>query len=215
MRTMPATVVSDPDFDTSTVRTPSQLIVPADTRSPFLLALGMGSPVSAASSTEDVPFTMTPSTGILSPGKIKILSVGLIASTDIIFESGDFEEEDDSETSNRQVEGTKFIKSLISLEAFNFARSSTARPRRTNANNMTGSSKNVGHISFGTNAATEDIPKEAIAPMLTKEFMFGPPLLNALKPSVKISRPGPTIAKSDNATCVCVLHKNPREWIFK
>jgi Cu2+-exporting ATPase len=69
--------------------------------------------------------------------------------------------------------------------------------------------------SFGTNAATEDIPKEAIAPMLTKEFMFGPPLLNALKPSVKISRPGPTIAKSDNATCVCVLHKNPREWIFK
>ena len=154
---------------------------------------------------------MIPSTGILSPGKIKIISVGLIASTEIVFDSGDFDEEDDSESNKRHVDGTKFIKSLISLEAFNFARSSTARPRRTNANNMTGSSKNVGHMSFGTSAATEDIPKEAIAPILTKEFIFGLPILKVLKPSVKMSRPGPIIAKSDSATCVCVLHKKPRE----
>ena len=53
MRTIPATVVSEPNFETSTVRTVMQLIVPADTKSPFLFALGIGSPVSAASSTEE------------------------------------------------------------------------------------------------------------------------------------------------------------------
>ena len=78
MRTIPATWVSSPELTTRTVMAPSQLTVPALTSSPTRLARGIGSPFIAASSTWLTPFTTTPSTGILSPGRTRMVSSGRI-----------------------------------------------------------------------------------------------------------------------------------------
>ena len=95
----------------------------------------------------------------------------------------------------------------MSLVALSLARSSTARPRRTNASNITGSSKNVGQPSFGSIAAAVLMPNDASAPSDTRVFMFGPPALSDRQPSTKVSRPGPSSANTESPACTGVEQK--------
>ena len=94
----------------------------------------------------------------------------------------------------------------MSLVARSLARSSTARPRSTNARSITGSSKNVGHPSLGSATAAADMPNDASAPSDTSVFMFGPPLRSARHPSASVSRPGPSSANTLRPACTGVLH---------
>src|ERR1035437_2795269 len=53
-------------------------MVPAKTSLPAVFSLGIGSPVMAASSTNDCPLTTWPSTGMRLPGRIRTISPGRI-----------------------------------------------------------------------------------------------------------------------------------------
>ena len=55
-------------------KAPRRFIVPASTVSPAFLPAGIGSPLIMLSSTNELPLSSTPSTGILSPGRTLILS---------------------------------------------------------------------------------------------------------------------------------------------
>mmetsp|Transcript_17956 Transcript_17956/g.44500 ORF Transcript_17956/g.44500 Transcript_17956/m.44500 type:complete len:231 (-) Transcript_17956:24-716(-) len=106
----------------------------------------------------------------------------------------------------RAVAGNRLSSALMSLVARNLARSSTARPKSTNANSMTGSSKNVGHPRAGISTAAVLMPKDASAPNDTSVFMLGPPARRERHPSTSVSRPGPRSAKTDRPACTGVLH---------
>ena len=69
MRTIWERVVSSPTRVASQVMKPDWLIVAAETASPAVLSTGMLSPVSADSLTAQLPERITPSTGIVSPGR--------------------------------------------------------------------------------------------------------------------------------------------------
>ena len=69
MRIIWLRVVSSPTRDARQVRKPERLTVAADTVSPSALSTGMLSPVRADSSTEPLPESTVPSTGIFSPGR--------------------------------------------------------------------------------------------------------------------------------------------------
>ena len=79
-------VVSSPTRVASHLINPDWLTVAAETRSPAALSTGMLSPVSADSLTALFPSTITPSTGMFSPGRtMKIspfftCSIGTVAS---------------------------------------------------------------------------------------------------------------------------------------
>ena len=62
---------SSPAFVTRIVMAPNRLIVPEYTSSPTALSTGSDSPVITLWSTVVVPSVMTPSTGIVSPGKTR------------------------------------------------------------------------------------------------------------------------------------------------
>ncbi len=64
-----AMVLSAAVFSTSTLSTPSVLMLPAKTWSPTVLNTGTLSPVTGLSSRLDVPLTMRPSAGTRAPGR--------------------------------------------------------------------------------------------------------------------------------------------------
>ena len=64
-----ASAVSAPTLCASNLSRPCLLIVAPITRSPSPLSIGILSPVSILSSTAELPSIITPSTGILSPGR--------------------------------------------------------------------------------------------------------------------------------------------------
>ena len=67
-------VVSSPTLVALNLKEPCLLIVAEITSSPIVLVTGIDSPVIAASSTREDPSIISPSTGILSPGLITIMS---------------------------------------------------------------------------------------------------------------------------------------------
>ena len=69
MRMICASTVSPPTRVARMRMAPARLSVAPTTGLPARLATGVGSPVSIASSTEVVPSSTTPSTGIVSPGR--------------------------------------------------------------------------------------------------------------------------------------------------
>jgi len=74
-------IVSDAGFVTLTSSDPFWLMVPANTSSPACLLTGIGSPVTAAWSTYEIPAITVPSTGIRSPGRTLTTSPTPIEST--------------------------------------------------------------------------------------------------------------------------------------
>ena len=80
-RIIPARAVSSPSLVTFIVKAPSWLIVPAITSSPTALLVGLDSPVMAASFTDDLPSVISPSVGILVPGRTRIRSLTLSSLT--------------------------------------------------------------------------------------------------------------------------------------
>ena len=87
MRMIWESVVSSPTRVASHRRKPDWLIVAAETLSPTALSTGMLSPVRADSLTALVPSTMTPSTGMLSPGRTTNCSPRCICSTGTVTSS--------------------------------------------------------------------------------------------------------------------------------
>jgi hypothetical protein len=75
--------VSCPTLVALTLRRPFLLIVAPITSSPFVLSIGMLSPVIADSSKEEFPSIIIPSVGIRSPDLITIRSPSTICSTEI------------------------------------------------------------------------------------------------------------------------------------
>ncbi|OQA64374.1 MAG: hypothetical protein BWY37_02068 [Firmicutes bacterium ADurb.Bin262] len=82
-RTICDRVVSPPIFSAVNLNEPVLLTLPAKTRSPGCLSTGMLSPVSADSSTAEAPSAITPSTGMLWPGRITTTSPTATSSTGI------------------------------------------------------------------------------------------------------------------------------------
>jgi len=78
--TILARLVSAPTRVARNVNVPVRLIVAALTASPGPFSTGMDSPVSALSSMELVPSSTTPSTGRLSPGRMRMTSPTTMAS---------------------------------------------------------------------------------------------------------------------------------------
>ena len=78
-----ARVVSSPTRVARNLRKPLLLTVAAITRSSTFFSTGMLSPVRADSSTEELPSMITPSTGMLCPGRITTMSPGTTSSTGI------------------------------------------------------------------------------------------------------------------------------------
>mmetsp|Transcript_17009 Transcript_17009/g.50756 ORF Transcript_17009/g.50756 Transcript_17009/m.50756 type:complete len:229 (-) Transcript_17009:1081-1767(-) len=189
---MSAIAVSLPARSARTVSAPSQFTVPAVTLSPSLLSTGMGSPVSAASLTDDRPDATAPSTGMRSPGSTVSRSPLPTAAAGTSFQPP-------PPSDSRAVAGSSSCSANREDDAEILARCSRVRPSSTNASSIAGSSKNVPHASFGAAAATHDTPYAAHAPIATSEFMSGAPRRSAHHPSVMISRPGPSIAKRDRA----------------
>lgn len=123
--TMSAITVCCPLCSARTVTVPSQLMVPAVTRSPGVLVAGSGSPVSALSSTVERPDTTTPSTGTRSPGSTASRSPGEMASAGTSRSSP-------LRRARRARVGTRAWSATMSADACSLARSSRARPRSTN-----------------------------------------------------------------------------------
>ena len=69
--TICASSVSLPTRSARITKPPVPFTVPPVTRSPALFSTGMGSPVTIDSSTELVPSSTLPSTGIFSPGRTR------------------------------------------------------------------------------------------------------------------------------------------------
>ena len=76
--------LSSPSFEARISIVPKRLIVPQKTLSPTVLSTGKDSPVIIDWSTEVVPSIISPSTGILSPGRTRRISFILISSAAII-----------------------------------------------------------------------------------------------------------------------------------
>ena len=74
-------MVSRPTEVASIVKAPSRLRVPAKTELPTTFSTGRGSPLINCSSTEVVPLSSTPSTGIASPARTRIRSPTFRVST--------------------------------------------------------------------------------------------------------------------------------------
>ena len=85
MRMIWLSVVSSPTRVASQRINPAWLTVAADTMSPCALSTGMLSPVRADSSTELLPSSTTPSTGIFSPGRTTKTSPFLTVSMGTVF----------------------------------------------------------------------------------------------------------------------------------
>ena len=79
--TIRASAVSRPTRVARITNEPVVLTVAPITSSPAAFADGIGSPVSIASSTADMPSTTTPSTGTFSPGRTRNRSPGTIAAS--------------------------------------------------------------------------------------------------------------------------------------
>ena len=75
-----ASAVSAPIFVARKTKLPDWFIVAAKTSLPACFSTGMLSPVSMDSSTDDAPETTTPSVGIFSPGRTRIMSSFITAS---------------------------------------------------------------------------------------------------------------------------------------
>ena len=73
---MRARAVSAPTASARKVKLPQALTVPAKTLPPTSFSTGMLSPVSIDSSTLDAPSTISPSTGMRSPGRTTMRSPG-------------------------------------------------------------------------------------------------------------------------------------------
>ena len=80
----------------------------------------------------------------------------------------------------------RFKSDERSLLARIFARDSKARPKRTNANSIVGSSKKRGQPSFGIATEIALIAKLLHAPNDTNVFIFGLLLTNDVNPSDRI-----------------------------
>ncbi len=93
----------------------------------------------------------------------------------------------------------------MSEEARSLARCSRVRPSKTTPSSMAGSSKNVLQASWGMAAATQDTPKAATAPRLTRESMLGAPRAALRAPDTRMLRPGPSSAAADIAPCTAGL----------
>ena len=78
-----ASVVSSPILSARNFRKPVLLIVAAATRLPGVFSTGMLSPVSALSSTAELPSSTTPSTGMRPPGRTSTTSPSRTCSTAI------------------------------------------------------------------------------------------------------------------------------------
>ena len=76
--------LSSPTFVARMSIAPKRLMVPQNTVSPAALSTGRDSPVIIDWSTEVSPLTMTPSTGTVSPGRIRSISPLTIFSAGII-----------------------------------------------------------------------------------------------------------------------------------
>ena len=76
-------VVSSPTLSALKVKVPDKFMEALTTLSPAAFSTGRLSPVIAASSTEEFPSTIIPSTGMEKPGLIKIKSPFTISSTGI------------------------------------------------------------------------------------------------------------------------------------
>ena len=83
-------VVSSPTCMARHFKNPDLLTVAAETLSPAALSTGMLSPVSADSSTALSPSIITPSAGILSPGRTKNISSFCTVSIGTVFSSPSF-----------------------------------------------------------------------------------------------------------------------------
>ena len=116
-----ARVVSPPTFWASILKNPVLFSVAAMTESPTVFSTGMLSPVSADWSTAEEPSTITPSTGMLFPGRISTMSPTLTCSTGI---STSF-----PSRSTSAVFGAKSISFEIASEVLPFERASRYLPR--------------------------------------------------------------------------------------
>ena len=131
--TIRASAVSAPTRVARKANVPVVLTVAPKTSSPTPLATGIGSPVSIASSTADVPSMTTPSTGTRSPGRTRSRSPGWISSIGT---------ERSPPGSIRSADvAWRWIRRRIAPLARVFARASSQRPRTTRPRTMVELSK--------------------------------------------------------------------------
>ncbi len=132
--------------------TPDRLSVPALTSLSTCLTTGNDSPVNNDSSIVVSPQTITPSTGIFSPGKTCIHSPTLTCSTGISIPSIAALT---PALIKRAIGGWSFNKDSSAKEALCLALDSRVRPKRINPNNITGSSKKHSHPKEGNRQARQ------------------------------------------------------------
>ena len=117
-------IVSLPTFSARITKPPERFSVPAITLPPTSLLTGMDSPVTIDSSSDDLPSTISPSTGTFSPGRTRNLSPGC---STVIGTSSSVP----SARMRRAVFGARSSSALIAPEVASRARSSSTWPRRT------------------------------------------------------------------------------------
>ena len=116
-----ARVVSSPTRVARNLMEPFLLTVAAITRSSTAFSTGMLSPVRADSSTEVRPSRITPSTGMLCPGRITTISPGTTSSTGISTST--------PERSTVAVLGARSISLVMASEVLLLERASSHLPK--------------------------------------------------------------------------------------
>ena len=124
-RAICASAVSAPIALARTLITPCWLIVAPATESPTCLSSGTDSPVKTDSSTAEAPSTITPSTGIRSPGRTRTTSPTITSSIATIVST--------PSRSTRASFAPSASKARSALEARPRARASKKRPSKRNA----------------------------------------------------------------------------------
>ena len=136
-----------PTFSARISRLPVPLTVAPISRSPAVFSTGMGSPVTMDSSTELLPSSTAPSTGIFSPGRTRRVSPGLTCSRGISSSVP-------LSRTMRAVLGASPNNILMAALVRLRARSSSTCPNNTSAVMTAAASKYTGTkpISFRTDA---------------------------------------------------------------
>ena len=124
IRTIWASIVSEPTRSARMTRLPVPLTVPPMSRSPAVFSTGMGSPVTIDSSTALLPSTTAPSTGTFSPGRTRSRSPTCTSSSGT-------SPSDPSSCSRRAVFGARPSRDLMALDVWLRARSSSTCPSST------------------------------------------------------------------------------------
>ena len=124
MRTIPERTVSSPTRRVLYVKLPLRLTLPPMTSSPGCLSTGMLSPLSMDSSTLVVPSIISPSTGMRSPGRTRMISPTTSSSTSTCFSLPSF-------ATTHAVSGASPMSFAMASPVRDFARCSRYLPNMT------------------------------------------------------------------------------------